>query len=439
MRFARGLAVLGMLMISATTAAAAGFRLPTAGAKAMGMGFAFTAQADDPSAIYFNPAGIVQLEGTNVMAGATYVRENGGTFTGSTPLTSPPFTATVETRSETQIDLDFFIPNAYLTRKASPDFAYGIGVFVPFGLGQEYDDHHTSIFRNQITQIDLQTFVVNPTIAWKIVEALSVGAGIDFMYGKAELHKTGVVLGPPLSAVLPLATNLFDVHLEGDGTAWGYNFGILLEPLKNAKVGFNYRSPFTLKIKDGDMHLSEIHPAVAGNPAFPASSKAETTLRMPATAAFGVAYTFAEKLTIEADADWTFWHSYDRLTITNKNSPVALSSDSPKNWEDVVAFRIGGEYRVTKPLALRLGFAYDPTPVPASTMGPELPDADRVTYHAGVGYKVTNWTIDAAYYYVDKQDRTVSNQRVEGTNLVGFNGTWSGDAHLVALEVGYRF
>jgi len=99
MRIARGLAVLIVLVFSATSAMAGGFRLPEAGAKAMGMGFAFTAQADDPSAIYFNPAGIVQLEGSNFKGGITYVKENGGTFTGTTPLTGG---ATV---TETQKDL----------------------------------------------------------------------------------------------------------------------------------------------------------------------------------------------------------------------------------------------------------------------------------------------------------------------------------------------
>ena len=70
--------VLLVLLFTASTSFAAGFRLPEAGAKAMGMGFAFTAQADDPSAIYFNPAGLTQLKGNNLKLGVTYVKENGG-------------------------------------------------------------------------------------------------------------------------------------------------------------------------------------------------------------------------------------------------------------------------------------------------------------------------------------------------------------------------
>src|SRR5512135_3150752 len=102
------LSVLLVLLFTASTSFAAGFRLPEAGAKAMGMGFAFTAQADDPSAIYFNPAGLTQLKGQNVMLGATYLKLNGADFTGSTPLTSGA--------SETQKSLDFIIPNAYYTK-----------------------------------------------------------------------------------------------------------------------------------------------------------------------------------------------------------------------------------------------------------------------------------------------------------------------------------
>ena len=133
MRGWRILSVLLVLALTASTSFAAGFRLPEAGVKAMGMGFAFTAQADDPSAIYFNPAGLTQLKGQNVMIGVTYVRENGGKYTGTTPVD-----CTVIQKSETQKTLNFYIPNAYYTRTTnSGNVAYGVGIFAPFGLGQD--------------------------------------------------------------------------------------------------------------------------------------------------------------------------------------------------------------------------------------------------------------------------------------------------------------
>ncbi|MGE5753782.1 MAG: OmpP1/FadL family transporter [Deltaproteobacteria bacterium] len=451
MQIARGLIVLVVLVFTSTSATAAGFRLPEAGAKAMGMGFAFTAQADDPSAIYFNPAGITQLEGQNVMVGATYIKENGATFTGTTPLTLNTSTGTFDVRSETQKDLDFVVPNAYWTRKASPNFAYGIGFFVPFGLAQEYQNKQTGIFRNQVNKVEIETFVVNPTVAWKVNDVLSLGAGIDFMYGKAKLAQTGVVrLGAaPLDQV-----NLFQLDLDGDGTAWGYNFGVLLVPSKNWKVGASYRSPFRLDIKDGGVEIRAINSTVpfvpgTGGPFTAAQvfggtsfdTAASTSIHMPATAALGIAYV-RDRLTLEADLDATFWHSFKSLIIDiHNNTPLLPDAVRPENWKDVVAVRVGAEYRVTEPFAVRAGFAYDPTPVPASTMSPLLPDADRLNYMAGLGYKYKNWTFDGSYFYVDKKDRTVNNQQNAAAPSVGsgFNGTWSGDAHLVALDIGYRF
>ncbi|MGZ8473819.1 MAG: OmpP1/FadL family transporter [Candidatus Deferrimicrobiaceae bacterium] len=449
MRIGRIPAFLVVLLFSATSAMAAGFRLPEAGAKAMGMGFAFTAQTDDPSAIYFNPAGIVQLEGQNIKVGLTYIRENGADFSGTTPLTFNTGTGLFDIRSETQKDLDFFVPNAFWTRKASPNFAYGVGIFVPFGLGQEYENRTTSIFRNQVTKVEVQTFVINPTVAWKVNDVLSVGGGIDFMYGKAKLSQAGVVrLGAaPLDQV-----NIFQLDLDGDGTAWGYNLGVLLTPMNNLKVGASFRSGFKLKIDDADVDLRDINNTIPFVPPGPFTAaqvfggtsfhtEASTTINMPATFALGVAY-IRNRLTLEADLDWTFWSTFKTLAIDIRdNNGLLPDAERPEDWKDKMAVNLGAEYRVTDPLALRLGFRYDPTPVPANTMSPLLPDSDRLYYCAGAGYKVNNWTFDLAYMYVDKKDRTVNNQINVAPPSIGsgFNGTWKGDAHLVALDVGYKF
>jgi long-chain fatty acid transport protein len=420
MRGWRALAVLLILVLTAGTSFAAGFRLTEAGNKAMGMAFAFTAQADDPSAIYFNPAGLTQLQGQNVMLGVTYVRENGGEFTGTTPLTGPVVT------NETQKSLNFYIPNAYYTYTTrDSSLAFGIGVFSPFGLAQEYQNLNTSYFRNQVTKIELQTLVFNPTIAFKVNEYLSLGVGIDYMWGNVKYNKTPVLPGPPTT---PFGPGTFKTELDGSGDAWGYNFGVLLKPSENLKVGFNYRSPFDLKVSGADFEANNPMGSVAPFPM--GTSSASGTVHMPATATLGAAYTY-ERLTVEVDADWTFWHSYKELTITNNTYPQLYSSTAVKNWEDVCALRVGLEYRITQPLALRLGWAYDPSPAPANTLGPELPDADRMQYTAGVGYKVGKVTIDAAFLYIDKFDRTVSNANM--------NGTWKGDAWLAGLDVAYRF
>jgi len=458
------LPVLLVLLLTASTSFAAGFRLPEAGAKAMGMGFAFTAQADDPSAIYFNPAGIIQLDGMNFMGGATFIKANGGTFTGTTPLSGG---ATI---TEQQKDLNFIVPNMYLTKKVSKDFAYGIGVFSPFGLGQEYTSPY---FRGVLTKVDVQTIVVNPTLAFNVTDMLSVGLGVDFMYGRAKLKRTSVinniVFAPPTFPTFTdnVANQVdnYKLSMDGDGTAWGYNFGLLLNPSENVKVGFSYRSPFNLKLEDDSVEVNDISttplvftaslpggpyngqtPGVlsaAGGPSF--KTKGVTTFNLPATAALGMSVKL-DRLTIEADADWTFWHSWSRLLVDLEgNTQLFADITSNAQWKDVVAFRVGAQYQVTDPLSLRVGFAYDPTPVPGDTITAFLPDATRLNYSVGAGYKVGNWTIDGSYMFIDKQDRTVANQPASnatyypGYATSGFNGKWTGDAHLLALDVGYKF
>jgi long-chain fatty acid transport protein len=350
------------------------------------------------------------------------VKENGNEFTGITPLTGGT------TQSETQKDLNFFIPNMYYTYTSkSRGIAFGLGVFAPFGLGQEYQNPNTSIFRNQVTKVEIQTIVINPTIAFDINEAVSVGFGVDYLWGNVEYKTT------PVLAVSPVLVQ-FKTKLEGDGDAWGYNGGILLKPTKNLKVGANFRSGYKLEIKNADF--------TANDNTFPVplpmgTTSASGTLKLPPTAAFGVAYTY-ERFTIEADLDWTFWSSFQELKITNASVPQ-YNVVRAQNWRDVCAFRLGLEYRVTDPIALRAGYSYDPTPVPAETLSPLLPDADRNYYTLGAGFKFGNWTIDVSGIYIDKKDRNVSNIRVENGQPAGQNGTWKGDAWLAGLDIAYRF
>jgi len=420
-------------MLTAGTVFAAGFRLPEASAKAMGMGFAFVAQADNPSAIYFNPAGITQLEGQNFAIGGTYVHEYGGTFTGVTPLTGG------QSVYERQKTLKYLIPNMYFTSMSKDTgIAWGIGVFVPFGLGQQYNSWSGSIFRNQTVKIELMTVVINPTIAYKVNEYVSIGAGIDYMYGMAQLGQTPVVNG---------FGNLYELELDGTGNVWGYNFGILVKPMQNLRIGASYRSPFELKVKNGDVNVRNLHPAYgATGPlgAAPSTSmKGRATINMPATFTIGVAYTI-DRLTLELDADWTFWSKYKNLSIGfDQQAPTLSDRVMEKNWKDVCALRFGMQYQVTDPLALRLGVVYDPSPVPAETMGPELPDSYRMNYMIGAGYKVGPWTIDAAFMYIDKSRRTAHNMQASTTPGTaagsGFSGTWTGSAWLAGLDLSYKF
>ena len=319
---------------------------------------------------------------------------DGGEFTGTTPLTGGA------TASESQKSLDFIIPNAYYTRTTSDGYiAYGVGIFSPFGLGQEYENKNTSIFRNQITMIDLQTVVVNPTIAFKINEYLSVGAGIDYMWGKAKLEKT------------PVATvgNLYNSTLESDwgldGDAWGYNFGVLLKPTENFRIGANYRSPFTLKIKDADVTISNTNPAYASGllGATPSSTKGSATVAMPATFALGAAYTIG-KLTVEADADWTFWSSFQQSPDHHPESGSdALQYQQPETMGRRRRFPPRGGVPGDRPAFLAGGLRLRPDPGPRIHDGAGASGLEQVRLHARRGVQ-DRGVDDRPCRYVHRQE-----------------------------------
>ena len=430
-RWNKVLPFLLVFMLAASMAQAAGFRLPETGAKAMGMGFAFVAQADDPSAIYFNPAGITQLEGRNFMMGGTYVQEYGARFEGVTPVTGGA------TANERQKTLEFLMPNMYFTSmNKETGLAWGVGVFVPYGLGQQYKSWSGSIFRNQTVKIDLKAIVINPTIAYAPNEYFSIGVGFDYMYGMAKLGQTPVVNG---------VGDLYNLELKGADTTWGYNIGLLVKPTPNLRFGASYRSPFELKIKDGSVNIRNLSPVyglgILG--AAPSDTRGSATVNMPATLAVGVAYTI-DRLTLEFDADWTFWSKYKSLPISFRDQVPTLTNQNPlKKWKNVCALRFGGQYQITDPLALRAGVVFDPSPVPSSTMGAELPDSDRMNYMVGAGYKIGPWTIDAAFMYLDKNSRKVNNMHASTTPREsaggGFDGRWTGDAWLAGLDISYKF
>ncbi len=405
------------LFFISTFAWGAGFKLPEQGTKAMGMSMAWTAQADNPSAIYFNSAGITQLKGKQILTGGTLILANGSSFDGD--VTSPwaIFGDPAISTSESGKDQAFFQPVLYYTHQINDKFYVGIGVNSPFGLARTYDP--TKAVAVVTKHVKLVTVVVNPTIAYKINDMISVGVGIDYMHGYAQLDK----VVPPhgvVSGFLPAGYPGTVFHLEADGNAWSYNGGVLITPGYNLKLGVSYRGRYTLDL-DGDAT------ALLG------TTGGSTTLKMADILNIAIAYQ-TEKFTVEFDFDDTFWSRYKNLDITTDTDVVGLGktfTPQPKNWEDAAAYRLGFNYKFSKKCYGSLGLFIDLTPVPDATLGAELPDSDRKGFSVGAGTSWNGIDFDIAYLYFNYDDRTINNSN--------FNGTWKNEAHLFGVNMAYKF
>jgi len=390
------------------------------------MGGALVAQADDPSAIFFNPAGITQLDRTNVYLGVSLIFA-GTKFAGVDP--SPGFGVEDETKTM------LFTPiNAYITHTIRPGLAVGIGVFNPYGLGQDWENASTFSGRHIANEVDLKTFNINPTVAWSPSRYFSVGAGLQLLYAQVKLHQFIQRWDPNGSGLLDVGT----LELTGDnGLDFGFNIGVRVVPDERFVIGATFRNQVTAEVDDGEADFTQVSSGNAALDAavaaqFPADQQARTKVKLPWLASIAGAYTGLERWVFEVDFNITGWEEFEQLAFSFEDP--TLDTVRPQDYETKLSIRSGAGYDLTEDIQVRGGYYYDPTPQPEKAMSPLLADQDRHGITAGLGYARSSWTVDVfgLYIFTDERDN-------EGTSLDNFDGTYATFANLVGINIGYRF
>lgn len=405
------LLTIALLALTHTLLNAGGFQVNEHGSRAMGMGGAFIAVASDPSAIYFNPAGLTQLRGFNVMLGATFIAPR-TTFRGPSP-------SIAEHKMVRQI---FYPINLYASYNLTNQLAVGFGLNNPFGLGTKWPEDWVGRFI--ATETRLRTFFFTPTVSYKITEGISVGWGLDFVYGQVLLKRK--------VDISPFAGEA-NVKLEGSGNGFGYRFGVLTKPFDNLSIGFSYRGDVNLKF-DGTAETKG--PAQLQGQLPQGDVKTEVTT--PQNFNFGVAYRVMPKLLLAASLQYVTWSSYKDLKVDFVD-PKYPDLSTPKNWFDSYIVRFGGEYNLLSNLDVRAGMLYDKNPIRDEYVDPTLPDSDRLGFTLGAGYKMQNITLDFSYMFLRVAERTITNSKVYYTGNTPFNGTYNTTTHLFGFNVTYNF
>jgi long-chain fatty acid transport protein len=426
MRRTRTLIAAALLLAAAPAAQSAGFMIYEHGAAAMAMAGAFTSLAKDPSALWHNPAGMAWLEGTRVMGGATFIVPSGS-------VDFPDFPGSPSYKQEPAL---FTPPNLYLTHQLSKKAVVGLGVFAPYGLGMTWPEPETFPWRYLGTSGEMQTFFINPAIAFKLTDRFALGLGVSFIYSKLEQSLTQRLPAPGGGPGLPAAPASVDVPSEADvdGTSFGFNAGLLYKGDK-FRFGLNYRSRYTLD------YAGAVSLDVPGYPA-PFEGTGETSFRFPDLVTMGLSFDLTKKLVWSVDLHYVFWSIYKSYTFHFEvpglgPGGTVLAEDLvvPTLWKDSFLFRTGFEYQTTDRLALRCGFVYDKTPQPATTMDSTLPDADRFALTGGFGHTFGRLTLDFAYQFENFRTRTSARPDLQGFE----QATFKTRAHLFGINLGYRF
>lgn len=398
------LLALGTLTLGAGSASAAGFQLLEQNASGIGNAYAGSAAvAENASTIFFNPAGMTQLQAREMSVGASAVRP-------SFKYDDKGSTATGFLGGDTQDAGSWaFIPNGYLSWALNKDLYVGVGLGAPFGLITEYDDDWVGAAHS--IKFEIKTYNINPSIAWRVNDVVSIGAGLNWQRMEAEYDRIAAVVSAPLSMTHAI--------LDADSDAWGWNVGALFKLSDATRVGVSYRSSIEHDL-EGDLKVKG--PAAGANAAL-TTGKAEASVELPDTLILSAVHRLDNRWELLGDLSWTGWSTIKEVDIVRSSGPLAgvTVQTLDAEFRDTWRVALGTNYQLNDAWKLKFGVAYDQTPVRDKERRlTALPDNDRTWFTVGGQWKLAKGsTVDlgAAYIYVPKT-KIDNNQAADGRGRV---------------------
>lgn len=394
----------------ATQTYAAGFQLSEQSAIQMGRAMAGAGiVGDDLSAVHYNPAGMTLLSGTRMQATGTWVAVNLD-YEGN-------YGQSENGRLKGQI-----IPAGFITHQINDSLWAGLGLTVPYGMGTEYGEGWEGKSRG--TESMILTFDINPNLAWKVNEKLSVGGGISLQYAKAEL---GMGMGP------------MQANVKGDSWAWGWNVGLMFQPVETVRLGLAYRSNISHNA-DGHTTLNNV-PVKIDNGLVLTNirSDMEVRIKTPDTITFSATWEATDALRLSGTARWSKWSNFHSLDVQNLDlaGPQFSSTVVENNWDDTWFFSVGADYKLNGQWTIRGGVAYDQGPVENQYRMAVIPDTDRVWFSGGASYKYTdNLTFDFGATYIKGVGDTDLYNKVGGKKIGEFKSL---DSYIFSAQMQYLF
>lgn len=411
---------------------ASGYGVFTQGASGLGQANAVVAHSTGPSSVYFNPALINDVSGTQIEVGTTAIYADRE--------------IDLDSGGSEEADSSWNFPSTfYLTHEINEQFTAGLGVFFPFGLSNEWDDNYEGRYIG--TEGEIFTTNINPVVSWRVHERVSIAAGVSAVYFDATLKNklnqeaAGVIVNPPFG-LGPLGD--IEQKFEGDDWGYGYNLGLLVKLTDKISFGAAYRSEVELEIDGADVKLTGVDPLLSA--LFP-STKGDAEVDLPQQVVAGIAAQLTDDLVMEVGLRWEDWDSTDELKV-ELDTPIFFQSSQtiPRDWQSTWTYNIGGQYQLNETMALNAGYLYGQNAVPGSTFEPLIPDSDVHLFTIGTDLTCDAWTVSAAFGYEYHDTRTKNNaigdplgSRVAGRPVGTANGDYDTDIYLLALSVGYKF
>jgi len=446
-----------IMAVAPASVLAGGYGLNEQGASASGVANAgAAANPENASTVYFNPAGMTELEGTNLSFGAA-VLDITGDFDGDgfRDDGSPVFGGDGGDFVPTAV-----VPNLYMTHEVNDTVSVGLGVNAPYGLSADYDDDFEGRFFADETE--LQVLSVSPSFAATSNDGFfSLGASVNVLYGKGTLSKF-----QDFRSISPAFQDGY-FEVEGDDVAVTYTLGMQFKPAETTRFGIVYRTATELKL-EGDARLTNA--PIFGPGGTPTgmtktlTENARVTLEIPEQLNFAVSHQVVDDVTLLASATWTRWSRFESLDVVstqanagtpnetisflgeNKYGEPGVIGHVPEQWRDTWSAATGVSWQATPAVKLRAGYAFDESPINDQYRTARVPSEDRhwLTLGGQYAHAPSGWTVDLAAGYliiddptVDEQEYTYENEPTPGAARL--QGEYELDAWGAALQLSRKF
>jgi long-chain fatty acid transport protein len=450
------------LALGTGQALAAAFAVQTQSGSGLGNAYAGgAAAAEDASTVWSNPAGMARFSTVQIAVAANVI---GPSFKlnndGSLPALNQPLGGDGGDAGNL-----VGIPAMYIVVPINNQFAFGLGIGVPFGLETEWDDGWLG--RYQGIHSKVETINVNPALSWKINDSFTLGAGVSYQHAKLKFTSAqnygGALLGgclanpqcAPFGTPVGAATYGYDasVNVDASDDSWGWNVGLMWNIGRDTRIGAHYRSsikydasgnvniglPTIAKTGNAqlDTVLAGLQAQAAANPLLQ-SGGVTSSIKVPSTTNVSFFSRINPQWEVMADVQFTNWSTIEYLTFTRTTGTVLNSTY--ENFKDVWRVSGGVNYYLDDKWKLRGGMAWDQSPVQDAERTPRLPDADRFWLAAGAQYTYQkNWKFDVGFAY-EFVDSGTSNQNAGSTQQYGLiKGSYDVNAWLLGGQVSYSF
>lgn len=408
--------------LASTQIFANGFALNEQSISGMGTGFAGrSSSADDASTVFGNPAGMSRIKTQEVTGGlatidaSSDIKDAQGAHPGTNKGDMVPFTA---------------VPMGYYVKPIDEHWAFGLGVYAPFGLITNYESGFQGGGFGSESKVQVVTF--QPTVSYAFNDRVSIGFG-------PTINR----IGGTLESDLPLFGDTH-VKIKGDDTALGYNIGVLVQATDTTRVGLTYHSKVNYDLEGH----TDITAGANAPSAFLQSNRYDASLKLetPETVDFSVTQKMTDAWTLYAGSTWTRWSRLKNITVNNEGvtaaqggalSPALFGTiTEEQNWRNTWAYAIGTSYQLNKQWVLRTGLTFDQSPTNNTDRSPRIPTGDRTIYSLGAGYNVTDdLTIDVAYSYLQQKAVTVNNSNA----IDSYSAKYENSANGFGVGATYRF